>query len=147
MAFLIQFCNFLFQAILQKKLPSSLSYTFPHEVLGVYRCLSWFCYCCSVTKSYLTLCDPVDCSTPGFPGLHYLLDFAQTHVHWVDDVIQRSHLLCLLLLLPSIFPRIRVFSNESALHIRWPKYWSFSFSLQNWGSPIPKERKYFWIWV
>ena len=70
----------------------------------------------------------MDCSTPGFPVLHCLLEFAQIHV---SDVIQRSHLLCLLLLLPSIFPWIRVFSNESALHIRWPKDWSFSISPSN----------------
>ena len=77
-----------------------------------------------------TFCDPMDCSTPGFPVLHYLLAFVQTHVHWVSDAIQRSHpLCCLLLLLPSIFPSIRVFSYESAFPIRWPKYWSFSFSI------------------
>ena len=46
--------------------------------------------CCSITKSCLTLCDPMDCSMPGFPVLHYLLDFAQTHVHWVSDAIQPS---------------------------------------------------------
>ena len=51
------------------------------------------CCCCSVTKSCLTLCDPMDCSTPGFLVLHYLLEFAQTHVHWVNDAIQTSHLL------------------------------------------------------
>ena len=77
------------------------------------------CCCCSVTKSCLTLCNPVDCSTPGFPALHYLLELAQTHVHWVDDAIQAPHPL-----LPSsppalIFPSIRVFSSELALLIRW----------------------------
>ena len=151
-----------------------------------------------------TLCDPVDCSMPQFPDLHYLLEFAQTHVHQIGDTIQASHLLLLvfwnalyfwtlfssnqwtfllitssvqspssvqlfvtpwtaahqaslsitnsqslpklmsiesvissnplifchpLLLLPSIFPSIRVFSNESVLRISWPKYWSFSFSI------------------
>ena len=71
--------------------------------------------------------DPVDCSTPGFPVLHHLPEFAQTHVHWVGDVIQSS---CHpLLLLPSIFPSIRVFSNESVICIKWPKYWSFSFNI------------------
>ena len=85
--------------------------------------------CCSVTKSCQILCDPVDSSIPGFDVLHYLLDIAQTHVHYVTDAIQPSHLLLPLLLLPSIFPRIRVFSNELALHIRWPKLWSFSFSI------------------
>ena len=68
-------------------------------------------------------------SMPGFPVHHQLLEFTQTHVHWVGDAIQPSHLLCPLLLLPSIFPSIRVFSNESALRIRWPKYWSLSFSI------------------
>ena len=85
--------------------------------------------CCSVTKLYLTLCDPMDCSMPGFPVLHYLPEFAQTHIHWVGDAIQSCHPLCPLLLLPSIFPSIRVFSNESALCIRCPKDWSFSFSI------------------
>ena len=84
---------------------------------------------CSVTQSRLTLYNPVDCSTPGFPDLHYLLEFALTHVHWVGDVIQPSHPLSPLLLLPLIFPSISVFSSESASHIRWPKYWSFIFSI------------------
>ena len=69
----------------------------------------------------------MDCSTPVFPVLHYLPEFGQTHVHWVDYT---THLiLCHPLLLPSIFPSIRVFSNESVLHIRWPNYWSFSSSI------------------
>ena len=85
------------------------------------------CYCCSVAKSCLTLCNSMDCSTPVFPVLHYLPEFGQTHVHWVDYT---THLiLCHPLLLPSIFPSIRVFSNESVLHIRWPNYWSFSSSI------------------
>ena len=84
----------------------------------------------SVTKLCLTSCDPMDCSTPSFPVLHYLPEFAQIHVHWVDDVIQPSYLLSPPhLLLPSIFPNIRVFSNELAFPIRWPKYWSFSFDI------------------
>ena len=72
--------------------------------------------------------QPMDYSTPGFPVLHYLLEFVQTHVHWVRDAIQPSHPLLPLLLLPSIFRSIKVFSSESALCITWPKYWSFSFS-------------------
>ena len=87
-----------------------------------------FCYC-SVAQSYLTLCDPMDCSTPGFPVLHHFLELAQTHVPWVGGAIQPSCPYCPLLLLPSVFPSIRDFSNESVLHIRWPKYWSFSFSI------------------
>ena len=69
------------------------------------------------------------CSTPGLSVHHYLPGFAQTHVHWVSDTIQPSILCHPLLLLPSTFPRIRVFFNEWALRIRWPKYWSFSFSI------------------
>ena len=71
----------------------------------------------------------MNCSTPGFPVLHCLPEFAQTHVHCVDDSIQPSHPLSPLLFLSSIFPSIRVFSSESALHIKWPKYWTFSFSI------------------
>ena len=81
--------------------------------------------CCSVAKSGLTLCDPMDCSTLGFPVFHYLPELAQTHVHWVSDAIQPTHPLSPLLLPPSIFPSIRVFSNESVLCIRWPRAWSF----------------------
>ena len=68
-------------------------------------------------------------STTGSPVLHHLLELAQTHVHWVGDAIQPSHPLLpsRILLLPSIFPSIKVFSNELALLIKWPKYWSFSF--------------------
>ena len=83
----------------------------------------------SVAQSCLTLCDPTDCRTPGFPVHHQLLEFAQTHVHRIGDSIQPSHPLLSFLLLPSTFPSIRVFSNKSALCIRWPKYWSFSFSI------------------
>ena len=63
------------------------------------------------------------------PVHHQLPEFMQTHVHWVSDAIQHLILCRLLLLLPSIFPSIRVFSNESVPRIRWPKYWSFSFSI------------------
>ena len=72
---------------------------------------------------------PMDCSTLGFPVLHHVSELTQTHVHWVCDAIQPSCFCCPLLLLPSVFPFIRVFSYESALHIRWPKHWSFSFSI------------------
>ena len=68
-------------------------------------------------------------STPGLPVHHQLLKSTQTHVHWVNDAIQPSHPLSSPSPLPSIFPSIRVFSNESALRIRWPKYWSFSFNI------------------
>ena len=83
----------------------------------------------SVTQSCLTVCDPMDCSTPGLPVHHQLLEFSQTHIHRVSDAIQPSH--PLLSPSPPAFnlPSIRLFSNESALHIRWPKYWSFSFGI------------------
>ena len=83
----------------------------------------------SVAQSYPTLCDPVNRSTPGLPVHHQLPEFTQTHVHRVGDALQPSH--------PLSFPcppapnpsSIRVFSNESTLCMRWPKYWSFSFSI------------------
>ena len=82
----------------------------------------------SVSQSCPTLCDSTDCSTPGFPVHHQLLELAQTHVHW--SVMPSNHLiLCCPLLLLSIFPSIRVFSKVSVLPTRWPKYWSFSFNI------------------
>ena len=80
----------------------------------------------SVTQSCPTLCDFMDCSTPGLPVYHQLPEPTLIHVHWVGDYLILCHPL---LLLPSIFPSIRVFSSESALRIRWPKYWSFSFNI------------------
>ena len=82
----------------------------------------------SVAQSCPTLCDPMNCSTPGLPVHHQLPEFTQTLIHQVRDASQPSQP-------PSspspapIPPSIRVFSNESTLHIRWPKYWSFSFSI------------------
>ena len=88
-----------------------------------------FCCCCSVVKLCPSSCNPINSSSPDILVLRYLPHFAQTHVHWVDDAIKPSHFLPPPpLLLPSIFPSIRVFPDESALCIRWPKYWSFSFS-------------------
>ena len=86
--------------------------------IDIYKLL-YIC-CCSVAQLRLT---------PSFPVLFNLLEFVQTHVHWVDDASNHLIPCLLLLLLPSIFLSIRVFSNESALRIRWPKYWSFSFSI------------------
>ena len=71
----------------------------------------------------------MDSSMPGFPIHYQHPEFTQTHAHWVSDATQPPHGLCLLLLLPSIFPSIRDLSNESALRIRWPKYRSFSFNI------------------
>ena len=89
---------------------------------------SWLLFS-SVTQSCPTLCDPMNHSTPGLPVHHHLPEFTQTHVHRVSDAIQSSHPLSSLLLLPPIPPSIRVFSNESTPRTRWPKYWSFSFSI------------------
>ena len=83
--------------------------------------------CCSVAKSCLILCDPMDCSTPGFPVLQCLLEFAQTAAHWVGDAIQPS--LWPSSLLPSVFPSLGIFSSDLSLRVRWPKYWSFSVSI------------------
>ena len=85
--------------------------------------------CCSVAQSCLTLWDPTDSNTLGFPVPHHLLELAQTHIHWVGDPSNHLILCHPFLLLPSMLPSIRVFSNELALCIRWPKCWTFSFSI------------------
>ena len=90
--------------------------------------LNYFQYS-SVAQSCPTLCNPMDCSTPGLPVRHQLPELAQTNVHQVSDAIQPSHPLSSPSPPASIFPSIRVFSSESVLRIRWPKYWSFSFSI------------------
>ena len=97
----------------------------------------------SVTHSCLTPCDPMDCSTPSLSVHHQLPKLAQTHVH--QGVMPSNHLIlcCPLFLLPSIFPSIRVFSNESVLCIRWPKYWSFSFSI----SPSNEYSELISFWI
>ena len=79
--------------------------------------------------SHVQLCNPMNHSMPGLPVHHQLLEFTQTYS--IKSVMPTSHLiLCrFLLLLPPIPPSIRVFSNESALHMGWPKYWSFSLSI------------------
>ena len=86
-----------------------LEFYFPVFLLGFFTC-------CSAAQSCLTLCNPMDCSTPGFPVLHHLLEFPQTMS--IELVMPSNHcILCHpLLLLPSIFPSIRVFSNHLALH-------------------------------
>ena len=83
----------------------------------------------SVTKSCPTLCNSMYCSMPVFPVPHHLPEFAQMQVHWIDDGIKASGPLPSPSPLVRNFPRIRVFSNELAPSIRWPKYWSFSFSI------------------
>ena len=90
-----------------------------------------FCCCCSVTKSRPTLCNPVDCSTSG--SLSSALSWSLLKLMSIKLVMPSNHLIlfCSLILLPSISPIIRVVSNESALSIRWPKYWRFSNSRSN----------------
>ena len=81
----------------------------------------------SIAQSCTTLCDSMDCSSPGFPVHHKLPELAQTHVHRIMP--SNRLILCHPLLLSSVFPSIKIFSNESVLHIRWPKYWSFCSSI------------------
>ena len=89
----------------------------------------WRWWFSSVTQLCLTLCNRMNHSMPGLPVHPQLPESTQTYVYWDDDAIQPSQPLSSLLLLPSIFPSIRVFSNESALRIRWPKHWSFSLNI------------------
>ena len=83
----------------------------------------------SVPQLCPTLCDPMNCSTPGLPVHHQLPEFTQTHVHRVSDAIQPSHPLSSPSPPAPIPPSIKVFSNESTLRMRWPMDWSFSFSI------------------
>ena len=87
-----------------------------------------FC-CCSASQLCPILCDPMDCSAPGLPVLHHLPEFAQTHVHWVSDAIQPSQPLLPPSPLAFNLSQHQGLSSESALHIRWPNNWSFSFSI------------------
>ena len=127
----------------------SISFVFPKKqtfisilIFMIYFLLLTLVFVCSsfpssfryqfslVAQLCLTLCDPMNHSTPGLPIHHQLLESTQTHVHWVGDAIQPFILCRPLLLLPSIPPSIRVFSNESALRSRWLKYWSCSFNIR-----------------
>ena len=103
--------------------------TLPSEQLLKTNKIPWIVQFSSVQSlsRFFIFFDTMDCSKPGFPVHHQLPEPTQTHVHCVGNAIQPSH--HSLLLPPSIFPSIRVFSNELALCIRWPKYWSFSFSI------------------
>ena len=83
----------------------------------------------SVAQSCPTLCDPMNCSTPGLPVHHQLPELTQTHVHWVGGAIQPSHPLSSPSPPPPNPSQHQGFSIESTLHMRWPKYWSFSFSI------------------
>ena len=90
-----------------------------------------YCCCCLITKLCLTLCNPMDCSMPGFPVPSCLPEFSQTHIHWLNDAIQPSHPL-----LPHSPPALnpsqhRSFPDESVLRIRWPKYWASALVLNS----------------
>ena len=94
-----------------------------------FRRLGWLVQFSSVPQSYPTLCNPMECSTPGLPVHHQLPESTQTHVHRVSDAIQPSHPLSS----PSP-PALNLSQHQgllkwSALHIRWPKYWGFSFDI------------------
>ena len=101
---------------------ASQTKSFLTQIVGNFKILFQATLFHSVTQLFPTLCDPVDCSMPGFPVHHQLPELTQTHIHWVSDAIQPSYPLS-----PLSFPA-SVFSSESALCLRWPKYWSFSFS-------------------
>ena len=83
----------------------------------------------SVAQSCLTLCDPMNCSTPGLPVHYQLLELTETQVHRVSDAIQPSHPLSSPSALACNPSQHQVLSNESTPRMRWPKYWSFSFSI------------------
>ena len=101
----------------------------------------------SVTQLRLTLCDPMDCSTPDVPVHHQFLEFTQTHVHRVGDATQPSHPVSSPSPPTFNFPSIRIFSNESVLCIRWPKYWSFSISPSNEYSRLISFRNYWFDYL
>ena len=105
-----------------------------HSIFGqfliIYRIdLHFSVHFSSVTQSCPNLWDPMNHSTPGLTVHHQLPESTQTHVPWVSDAIQPSHALSSPSPPAQIPPSIRVFSNESTLHMRWPKYWSFSFGI------------------
>ena len=100
----------------------------PKSISGIPSLYQSYLLQSQFTQSCPTLCNAMNCSTPGLPVHHQLSELALTHVHHVGDATQHL-ILCRPLLLPSTFPRKRVFSKESVLGIRWPKYWSFSFSI------------------
>ena len=109
-------------------LPGVSFFFFLIAVLTTLPGINLFCYCCSVTQLCPTLCDSMDCSTPGFLFPHHLPSLLI--LISIELVMSSNYLiLCRPLLLPSVFLSIRVFSNELILHIMWPKYWSFSFSI------------------
>ena len=118
------FLNFMWNSDI-----SHLFFAFFVLFLDFLFCIGLSVQSSSVAQGCLILCDLMGCSTPGLPVHHQLLELLK--LMSVESVMPSNLLIlyCPLLLQPSIFPSIRVFSNESVLHIRWPKYWSFSFSI------------------
>ena len=104
-------------------------FTLTEEVLWPVRIIKINIQFSSVTQSCPTLCDSMDCSTPGLPVHHQLPEFTQTHVHWVSHAIQPSHPLSSPFLPTFNLSQHQGLFKESVLCIRWPKYWSFSFNI------------------
>ena len=125
-----KFCNSLYGKRIWKRMGMCICVTESLCCMSEMNTTLWSTICCcSDCQPCPTLCDSMNCSVPSFPVLCYLPEFDQTHVHWVNDANQPSHLLSPLSPPLSIFPSIKVFSNKLAHRIRWPKYWSFSFSI------------------
>ena len=124
-------CKLMFVAILftiSKRYKQSNCHQQMNKQNVIYTLNGIFC-CCLVTKLCLTLCNTLDCNTPGFPGLHYLPEFAQTHIHWVSDTIQPPHPLSPSSPPAQSFPASGSFQWVCSSH--WPKYWCFSISSFN----------------
>ena len=118
-----------FSAFFTLLFPESCSQCLKGAWRSLLRAWGTLCYCCSVTKSCLTLCNPW---TAAFQAsLSFTISWSVLGLMSIESVMPTNHLILYrpLLLLPSVFPRIRVFPNELALHIKWPKYWSFIFSI------------------
>ena len=111
----------------------------PHNCIT--QCLEINLLCCSVAKLCLTLCNPMDCSMPRLPVLHYLRVCSNSCP--LSQLLSNHFILCHPLLLPSIFPSITIFSTESALCIRWPKYCSCGFSI----SPSNEYSRLISFWI
>ena len=142
--YFINFCSFLYYILSSKFIGFTLLFFF---IAFLYSSIhiedyefssKYCCFCCWVANSCLTLWIPTDRSMPGFPIPHHHSEFAQVHNHGVGDAIQPSHPLLPSSASASVFHSIWVFSNELAVHTRWPKYWASALasvlpkSIQNW---------------
>ena len=112
------------------KIKASIKNQLPKNTVKRHGCVLVVAVIVFHSQLCLTLCSPTDCSTPGFPVLHHLPEFVQTHFHWVGDVTQPSHSLSSPSPpAPNLSQHQGIFFNESVVCIGWPKYWSFSFSI------------------